>query len=109
MMMYIDYCEKKIEESDFEEYHRKKNEAFLKHYEHLTDPVEKVKELFKNTKNERWMGGRLIECKMITPNLIGVASESRMDANMLCSLMKLLDGHIVFGSLNNDALIIKIK
>ena len=109
MMMYIDYCEKKIEESDFEEYRRKKNEDFLKCYEHITDPVERVKELFKHTQEEAFMGGELMECKMITEDLIGVASERRMDANMMCSLNLLLNGHIVFGSLTNDTLVIKIK
>lgn len=94
---------------DFKEYHRNKNEAFLKCYEHLTDPVERVKELFKHTENEAFMGGELMECKMLTDDLIGVASERRMDANMMCSLNLLLDGHIVFGSLHNDALVIEIN
>lgn len=50
---------------DFEEYHSKRNEAFLKCYEHITDPVERVKELFKHTENEAFMGGKLIDCKML--------------------------------------------
>ena len=94
---------------DFEEYHRKKNEAFLKCYEHLTDPVERVKELFKHTENEAFMGGELMECKMLTDDLIGIASKRRMDANMMCSLNLLLNGHIVFSSIHTDALVIKIN
>lgn len=94
---------------DFEEYHRKKNEAFLKCYEHITDPVERVKELFKHTENEAFMGGELMECKMLTDDLIGIASKRRMDANMMCSLMTLLGGRIVFGSMHNDCLILKIN
>lgn len=83
--------------------------AFLKCYECITDPVKRVKELFKNTENEEWMGGRLMRCKMIAPNVIGIASERGMDANMRCSLKTLLDGEIVFRSLHNDALVIEIN
>lgn len=93
---------------DFEEYHSKRNEAFLKCYEHITDPVERVKELFKHTENEAFMGGKLIDCKMLTDDLIGVASERRMDANIMCSLNLLLNGHIVFSSIHTDALVIEV-
>ena len=88
------------------EYDRTK-EPWLRHYEHITDPIERVKALFENTKEEDHMGGGLIQCVMIADNLVGIQSHSYMDANMFHSLMALLNGRIVFGSL--DTIVIKIK
>ena len=67
----------------------------------------KVKEVFEHTSKELFMGGELRQVEHITDNTIFIESERRMDANMMATLRKQLNGHIICGSWEGNVLIIK--
>ena len=87
----------------------KKARAVHDYYGDILDPIQKVEAVFKNTEKEKFMGGRLADCMMLTPDIIGVCSETRMDANMMHTLMAVLDARVIFANGNGDCLIFKME
>ena len=65
-----------------------------------------VRDIFSETEKEMFMGGKLISIYSITDDILFINSERRMDANMMATLQKHLNGRILHGSLNGDVLII---
>ena len=65
-----------------------------------------VRDIFEETEKEMFMGGKLISIYSITDDILFINSERRMDANMMATLQKHLNGKILHGSLNGDVLII---
>ena len=85
-----------------------------KHYDVYQDSlkifgyVDKVREVFEHTKDEPFMGGELRQVKAISDDVLFINSERRMDANMMATLRKHLDGRIICGAWENNILIIKV-
>lgn len=65
-----------------------------------------VKDIFEVTEKEMFMGGKLISVYSITDDILFINSEYRMDANMMATLQKHLNGRILHGSLKGDVLIV---
>lgn len=89
LLSYIEELEKKIEKLESN-----------KNYEDI------VRDIFSETEKEMFMGGKLISVYSITDDILFINSEFRMDANMMVTLEKHLNGRILHGSLNGDVLII---
>lgn len=89
LLSYIEELEKKIEKLESN-----------KNYEDI------VRDIFSETEKEMFMGGKLIFVYSITDDILFINSEFRMDANMMVTLEKHLNGRILHGSLNGDVLII---
>lgn len=69
--------------------------------------TDKVKEVFHHTSKECFMGGKLRQVKHITENIVFIESEHHMDANMMATLRKHLNGHIICGAWERNVLVIQ--
>ena len=78
----------------------------IKKLEKKIKKLEKKIEKLESNKKEMFMGGKLISIYSITDDILFINSERRMDANMMATLQKHLNGRILHGSLNGDVLII---
>lgn len=89
LLSYIEELEHRIEKLEFD-----------RKYEEI------VKDIFSHTEQEEFMGGKLMSVYSITDDILFINSERRMDANMMATLQKKLNGVILQGSANGDCLVI---
>lgn len=89
LLSYIEELEKKIEKLESN-----------KNYEDI------VRKIFKKTQRDMFMGGELMSLHSISDDILFINSQRRMDANMMATLEKHLNGRILCGSANGDCLII---
>lgn len=87
--------------------------SYIEELEHRIEKLESnknyedvVRKIFKKTEKDMFMGGELMSLHSITDDILFINSQRRMDANMMATLEKHLNGRILCGSLNGDVLII---
>lgn len=70
------------------------------------DYVNIVIDIFEDTQKKMFMGGKLYHVRSIADDILFINSEYRMDANMMATLQKHLDGRILCSSVKGDVLVI---
>ena len=77
-------------------------------YSNIEDPLKRVQEFFEDSQHWKHHGGKLIDAKMLTVDLLAVSSQHRMCGHMMVMLMAIFHGELVFTSPNMDCLILRL-